>query len=406
MFRPICTIGQRVSFERQSKEFVRNKVVRPASLLKPAEKIKIYNKENKELFGPLLETNKQKKHRLQKEAKNSASHQNNGATTHENTSKYIESNERNVGQCEPLIGYSKFSPVLAVEVLKAKMWQNTRQCVTLVGAYLNNVAVRSLSTSSTCSAARSSPAQPGYASEDKILQIKHHKNDYAQQYPSVTLILNKTMTDESRTALEKWKQERIAEMGLEQFNKFYEAQMAVGTKFHSTLKNYFTQPLTQLRIEKEVEGVWVSVADVLKSISSPKAIESNVIHPVLKYRGIFDAIAEYEDKPTLIEWKKSDKPRKSIAVTYDNPVQLAAYFGAVCHDLNYKHLNVRDALLVIAYTDGSKADAYHLSTDKLREHWAQWLIRLEQYTKNFGNDSEKLLKGGKRLFEEDIGNLQ
>lgn len=70
--------------------------------------------------------------------------------------------------------------------------------------------------------------------------------------------------------------------------------MAVGTKFHSTLKNYFTQPLTQLRIEKDVEGVWVSVSEVLKSISSPKAIESNVVHPVLKYRGIFDAIADYE----------------------------------------------------------------------------------------------------------------
>lgn len=70
--------------------------------------------------------------------------------------------------------------------------------------------------------------------------------------------------------------------------------MAVGTKFHNTLKNYFTQPQSQLRIEKEVEGVWVSVADVLKSISQPKAIESNVIHPVLKYRGIFDAIADFE----------------------------------------------------------------------------------------------------------------
>lgn len=47
--------------------FVRNKVVHPASILKPAEKLKLYHKENKELFGPLLETNKQKKQRLKKE---------------------------------------------------------------------------------------------------------------------------------------------------------------------------------------------------------------------------------------------------------------------------------------------------------------------------------------------------
>ncbi|KAL0879021.1 hypothetical protein ABMA27_003991 [Loxostege sticticalis] len=327
------------------------------------------------------------------------SHQNNGATaTNENTLK-LESNR------DVVASYSKFS-VNPVETIRTTMWQNTRNLVNFVGVLLNNTAVRGLKTIVPVNAAQSSPAKPGYASEDRILQIKPHRNDFAQQYPSVTLILNKTMTDESRNALEKWKQERIAELGEEEFNKFYQAQMAVGTKFHSTLKNYFTQPQTQLRIEKEVEGVWVSVSDVLKNISSPKAIESNVVHPVLKYRGIFDAIADYEEKPTLIEWKKSDKPRKSILLTYDNPVQLAAYFGAVCNDLNYKHLNVRDALLVIAYTDGSKADVYHLSTDKLREHWAQWLIRLEEFTKKYGNDSEKILKGGKRLFEEDIGNLQ
>ncbi|XP_052748626.1 mitochondrial genome maintenance exonuclease 1-like isoform X2 [Galleria mellonella] len=333
------------------------------------------------------------------EAKNKISHQNNDASSPKENTKF----EKNaVDKVNFLIGYKNLT---VLEDLKKRMFQNTKLCVNLVGALLNTSAVRGIKTVASSHAA-SSPAQPGYASEDGILQIKPYQNDFAKQYPSVTLILNKTMTEESRAALEKWKQERIAEMGLDAFNKFYEAQMAVGTKFHSTLKNYFTQPQTQLRIEKEVEGVWVSVSDLLKSISSPKAIESNVIHPVLKYRGIFDAIADYEDKPTLIEWKKSDKPRKSISLTYDNPVQLAAYFGAVCNDLNYKHLNVRDALLVIAYTDGSKADAYHLTTDKLREHWAQWLIRLEDYMKKHGNAEEKILKGGKRLFEEDIENLQ
>lgn len=102
------------------------------------------------------------------------------------------------------------------------MWQNTKNCVSFVGILLNNNAVRTLSTSSVCSATKSSPAQPGYASEDKILQIKQHHNDFAKQYPSVTLILNKTMTEDSAKALEKWKQERIAEMGLEEFNRFYE----------------------------------------------------------------------------------------------------------------------------------------------------------------------------------------
>lgn len=64
MFRPISTIGRRISFEAHFKQFVRNKVVQPASILKQVEKIKLYNKENKQLFGPLLETNKQRKRNL------------------------------------------------------------------------------------------------------------------------------------------------------------------------------------------------------------------------------------------------------------------------------------------------------------------------------------------------------
>lgn len=96
-----------------------------------------------------------------------------------------------------------------------------------VGVLLNNGAVRGLKTCSVRNATRSSPATPGYASEDKILQMKQHQNDYAKQYPSVTLILNKTMTEESRNALEKWKQERIAEMGEEEFNRFYEGEFSM-----------------------------------------------------------------------------------------------------------------------------------------------------------------------------------
>lgn len=102
------------------------------------------------------------------------------------------------------------------------MLQKTRKCVNIAGVLLNNTTVRCIQTSAVQNAVGSSAAQPGYASEDKILQIKQHRNDFTQQYPSVTLILNKTMTEDSRTALEKWKQERIAELGQEEFERFYQ----------------------------------------------------------------------------------------------------------------------------------------------------------------------------------------
>lgn len=68
MFRPISNLGHRISV-KTNKEFIRNKVVRPASILNPAEKLKLYNKENKELFGPLLESSKERKQRQRKSGK-------------------------------------------------------------------------------------------------------------------------------------------------------------------------------------------------------------------------------------------------------------------------------------------------------------------------------------------------
>lgn len=100
---------------------------------------------------------------------------------------------------------------------------------------------------------------------------------------------------------------------------------------------------------------------------------------ILIFNNNHSAFQIFRDKPTLIEWKKSDKPKQTLSATYDNPIQLAAYFGAISHDPNYKGLNVRDALLVIAYTDGSPADSYHLNMDQMRQHWAAWLTRLERF---------------------------
>lgn len=68
-----------------------------------------------------------------------------------------------------------------------------------------------------------------------------------------------------------------------------------GHNLHENIKDYLSgKPISELHIMADNEGHWASLQTAFKLISDVKALETNVLHPLLHYKGVLDCIAQYK----------------------------------------------------------------------------------------------------------------
>uniref|UniRef100_A0A8D0G9C9 Mitochondrial genome maintenance exonuclease 1 n=1 Tax=Sphenodon punctatus TaxID=8508 RepID=A0A8D0G9C9_SPHPU len=154
-----------------------------------------------------------------------------------------------------------------------------------------------------------------------------------------------------------------------------------GRLFHTALEALLVaaeMPAKEQEEHIKVSGYLRSIHHVLGDISGVKALESAVQHETLQYLGLVDCVAEYRGQLCVIDWKTSEKPKQHLRNTFDNPLQVAAYMGAINHDANYD-FQVNCGLLVVAYKDGSPAHPHFMDSDLCSRYWDRWLLRLEEY---------------------------
>lgn len=89
----------------------------------------------------------------------------------------------------------------------------------------------------------------------------------------------------------------------------------------------------------------------------------------------------------VIEWKKSDKLKKTLAFTYDAPVQLCAYLGALNSRKEYHNNPITNGIVVVAYNDGSPANLFHLNENDMKKYWKVWVTRLQEYWIRYRDDT-------------------
>jgi len=144
--------------------------------------------------------------------------------------------------------------------------------------------------------------------------------------PSVTTILSRT---KDKTFLKEWR----ARVGEKQAEKIISDSSQIGTALHLYIEHYVNEhaykDLTDIGIQAgKMAQVIIDHDDGLKKVSEVWGSEVHLYYPG-KFAGTTDMVGVYDGRPTIIDFKQTNRPKKREWVQ-DYLMQLAAY--AMAHN--------------------------------------------------------------------------
>uniref|UniRef100_A0A0M3I8I7 Mitochondrial genome maintenance exonuclease 1 n=2 Tax=Ascaris TaxID=6251 RepID=A0A0M3I8I7_ASCLU len=210
------------------------------------------------------------------------------------------------------------------------------------------------------------------------------------RYPSISTILGCT---QSQKKLYWWQLRMIKQLGGEgSFRKYMRERIRCGQAYHARISKILADFCKNGNIsqcdDELLEGVSESIIGYMRSVlpilrslqySNEIRIEQYARHHILCYYGRFDAIIYYKDAVFLIDWKTASAgSNKDINVDlskmYDDPLQVAAYVGAVNSDPNFSLLpTITNGAVIIAKEDGTVAHVAEMGFHDLEEYWHRWV---------------------------------
>ena len=142
--------------------------------------------------------------------------------------------------------------------------------------------------------------------------------------PSVTTVLSKT---KDKTFLKKWRQ-KVGEKKAEQIIK---DSAQIGTALHLYIERFVNgdkyKDLTEIGIQAEKMAQKI-IDESFKDLTEIWGSEVHLYYPG-RYAGTTDMIGVYKGRPTIIDFKQTNRPKKREWVQ-DYLMQLSAY--AVAHN--------------------------------------------------------------------------
>ena len=156
---------------------------------------------------------------------------------------------------------------------------------------------------------------------------RHYALPGGDKVPSVTTILDRTKSEESKAALQQWRKNvgeaRAQQIVTEAANR--------GTRMHAYLEQYaLSDDLKELPNNPFAHPSWFMAAEIiLKGLSNVDefwGVEVPVYYSGL-YAGTTDCVGVWKKKPAIIDFKQSNKVKKREYIG-DYFIQLAAYAQA------------------------------------------------------------------------------
>ena len=192
-----------------------------------------------------------------------------------------------------------------------------------------------------------------------------------KKVPSVTTILSATQSPEKKAGLDAWR-ERV---GHQEAQRIMNQAATRGTEMHYVLENYINGT-GYFNLSKEGAQARLMAHRVIEDGLGPlKTIYGSEVNLAYEDRwaGSTDLVGIFDDKPTIIDFKQSNKPKREEWIE-DYYYQIAAY--SLAH--KKQHGEILQGFIAICTKD-LLFQGFRMDKDKLSEYEDKWFKRVEQY---------------------------
>jgi len=206
-------------------------------------------------------------------------------------------------------------------------------------------------------------------------QEEHGSRTYnvgEKKIPSVTTILSATQSEEKKASLDRWR-ERV---GYQEAQRITQQAATRGTEMHYVLENYIDGK-GYLNLSPEGAQARLMAHEIVQNLEKLKVVWGNEVSLAYddRWAGATDVVGLYDEQPTIIDFKQSNKPKREEYVE-DYYYQIAAY--SLAHKKQYGPITQG---LICVCTKDKLYQEFKMNESKLSEYEEKWLERVHNYHK-------------------------